>query len=508
MSVSKVILNGTTLMDVTQDTVASSNLLTGYTAHGADGDAVTGEYAVPSGTINILQNGVVDVTSYASANVNVSGGGAVEEKDVNFYDYDGTLVDSYTKTEFAALSAMPSNPSHTGLTAQGWNWSLSDAKTYVNSYDKLDIGQMYVTDDGKTRIYIHLDEGRLEPYLGFCINGTAVVDWGDGSSTTTVTGSSTSTLINTQHIYAISGDYMISISVNGTMVFTGSSSYGSQVLWKNVNNTYSNVCYQSCIRKVEIGSHVNFNSYAFAKCYLLSSIIISTEITSISYQCFYYCESLLAIIIPNTVTSFGNYTFWYCYALKLISIPNSISDISTSMFSSCSSLQHINIPNSVTSISNSAFDSCLTLQSITIPSSVLSVGQRAFSNCGILLSVLNYPNIGTIGSYMFSACLSLRSVTIPNSITTIDTYAFQACQSLSSITIPSSVTNIKASAFSNCYGLGKIVFNSSVPPTVASSNAWNNLPTDCKIYVPSGSLSSYTGASNYPSSSTYTYIEY
>lgn len=45
MGVSKVILNGDTLMDVTQDTVASSNLLSGATATGADGEAVTGAVA-------------------------------------------------------------------------------------------------------------------------------------------------------------------------------------------------------------------------------------------------------------------------------------------------------------------------------------------------------------------------------------------------------------------------------------------------------------------------------
>ena len=42
MAFSKVILNGTTLMDVTSDTVASNNLLTGYTATGADGQQVVG----------------------------------------------------------------------------------------------------------------------------------------------------------------------------------------------------------------------------------------------------------------------------------------------------------------------------------------------------------------------------------------------------------------------------------------------------------------------------------
>jgi hypothetical protein len=41
-----------------------------------------------------------------------------------------------------------------------------------------------------------------------------------------------------------------------------------------------------------------------------------------------------------------------------------------------------------------------------------------------------------------------------------------------------------------------------------NSYAFNGIPSDCIIFVPAGSLSAYTSAQNYPSSSTYTYIEY
>lgn len=49
--VSKVVLgNGTVVMDISQDTVEASKLLTGYTAHGADGEAIAGacDYDVDS----------------------------------------------------------------------------------------------------------------------------------------------------------------------------------------------------------------------------------------------------------------------------------------------------------------------------------------------------------------------------------------------------------------------------------------------------------------------------
>lgn len=41
-AISKVIYGGTTLIDLTSDTVVAGKLLSGYTAHGADGEAITG----------------------------------------------------------------------------------------------------------------------------------------------------------------------------------------------------------------------------------------------------------------------------------------------------------------------------------------------------------------------------------------------------------------------------------------------------------------------------------
>ena len=45
MGKSKIIYNGQVLIDLTGDTVKADNLLKGYTAHGADGEVVTGSCA-------------------------------------------------------------------------------------------------------------------------------------------------------------------------------------------------------------------------------------------------------------------------------------------------------------------------------------------------------------------------------------------------------------------------------------------------------------------------------
>ena len=42
MAINKVVYGGTTLVDLTGDTVASNKMLQGATAHGADGSVISG----------------------------------------------------------------------------------------------------------------------------------------------------------------------------------------------------------------------------------------------------------------------------------------------------------------------------------------------------------------------------------------------------------------------------------------------------------------------------------
>ena len=447
----------------------------------------------------ITDNGTVDTTLFNSVTVNVhtgvdpepinavleeandeleaalGGGGSipVAKGQVNFYDYDGTIVKSMSSAQFRGLESMPANPSHEGLTAQGWNWSLSDAKAHVAKYGSLDIGQMYVTDDGKTRIYISLPEGRTSPVLMLYLNDNTEldIDWGDGGTHSTFTSTSAD-YKSERHNYPDKGDYVIAITVvSGSFILQSqSSSYNTFFTNGNNNRDSSDRAYLNSIQKIEIG----------------------TGISQIGLCAFYYCTSLSSITIPDGVTSIGQYAFQYCYSLSSVTIPEGVKSIGDTAFSACYSLISITLPNTLTSIGQYAFQNCSSLASVTIPDGVASIGKYAFSGCYSLSSITLPSTLTSIGQYAFQNCSSLASVTIPEGVKSIGDYTFQGCYSLSSVTLPSSVTSISQSAFTNCYSLSSITLPDSV--TSIGNNAFGGCNSLSSVTIPDSvtSISDYT----------------
>lgn len=412
----------------------------------------------------ITQNGTYDpgndnADGYSSVTVNVGGSTPVERSDVNFYDYDGTLLYAYTAAEAAELTEMPSNPSHTGLTAQGWNYTLAEMKTEVTAQGACDIGQMYVTDDGKSRLYCHFDEWALSLYFGVSVNGTCVVDWGDGSSTDTLTDTDEYqyNAVLAAHTYTSSGDYVITVSaVSGTYAFM----YGCVHKGNSYGSTKSeDRVYASSVRKVEMGTNAGLGSYSFHWCINLETITIPNSVTIIHDNAFTRCQSLEHLTIPSSVTERYDINS-YCISLKSVSIPRSLTI--PYGFQYCYSLQRVVIPSTVTSLQNKCFVDNNALEYVSIPSSV-----------------------GVIGTYSFQNCYSLKKADIPEGITSVGSYTFDGCAVLLTVTLPSSVSTIQNYAFRNCYGLKEMhLLKTDSPVTIGGSSALSGVPTDCVFYVP------------------------
>ena len=292
--------------------------------------------------VNDIKNGIGDTKTIIDAILS----GEAPIPQVRFLDYDGTVVETYTAKEFATLTELPANPTHEGLTSQGWNWSLADAKTYVADNGVLDIGQMYVTSDGKTRLYISLPEGRTSPILQLYLNANSEldIDWGDSSTHSTFT-STTANYKSERHEYSSSGDYVIAITVvSGGFVLQSSSASNVSLILSNGNDSSSSpdLAYNNAIKKIEIGNGVtSIGDKAFQSCYSLSSITIPDSVTNIGNNAFQNCYALSSVIIPDNVTSIAEYTFNGCYSLSSITIPNSVTSIKGGAFSGCAYMSFI-----------------------------------------------------------------------------------------------------------------------------------------------------------------------
>ena len=425
-----------------------------------------------------------------------SGGGttgSVGPKDVNFYDYDGALVASYTLAEAQALTALPDGPAHDGLVFQGWNWSLEKINALTRP---MNVGAMYITDDGKTRLHIRIAaEGRMNVplYISQTVANGVTIDWGDGSATQTLAGTGN---VNTTHTYASIGDYTITLDpADGCKLGFGWNSSSYCVLGSTGNN---GKVYCNLLQAVNIGKNVtSIGTYALQYCSSLASITIPDGVTSIGSYAFGNCNSLASITIPDSVTSIGSSMSNNCNSLASITIPDSVTSIGSSSFQYCSSLASITIPDSVTSIGSSALQYCSSLASITIPDNVTSIGSNVFESCNSLSSVTISGSVTSIGDYAFQSCSSLASITIPDGVTSIGNREFRLCYSLASVTIPGSVTRISDYAFGQCYGMAEYHLKPTTPPTLSSTNAFNGIPSDCIIYVPQGCLEAYQNATNW-----------
>ena len=425
-----------------------------------------------SGTATIQTEGKYCEDDITLQYVKPSGGGEVPIKDVVFWDYDGTPLYSYTLTEANALTALPANPTHEGLTAEGWNWTLQDIKDQISECPggTIDVGQTYIPNDNKTRIYITIPDGEPLTFylrLGCSVTGNCTIDWGDGSTElTTQTGAKTY-----EHTYSAAGNYVIKLSVSsGTYNLAGSNS-SSNRLYGNENNGYN----RTRIKKIELGANVYLPDYALNSCMGLETITISKEVISFGIGVFGSAVyPLKALIFPKKDSSPGNYTniLGELYLLSVYSQPKNMPIIKRT--------------------------NCKAIKRVTVTKAGFNQGGE-FTGTGIEKAVFPTSGLTEIPS-VFNGCNMLRNFTIPSSITTIGNESFKQCNSLSKIVIPSSVTTIGNSVFHSIGGLMEVHMQPTTPPSLGTNVFWGT-SSELVIYVPYSEdhsvLNDYQTASNW-----------
>ena len=280
------------------------------------------------------------------------GGGepiTVKNPALRLIDWEGTVLKEYTAEQVASLTALPTpsnlntNVDRDLLSFQGYNWALSDIKSWMTAHEGqcLTVGAIYTTTDGQDHNYWN--------YPRF--------DTAD----------------------------MISMQKRSTTSIE--------------TNAFKNCI---ALENINIPDGVtSIGTTAFMNCYALKNINIPDSVTNIELGAFNNCFALKNINIPDGVTSIGSLAFYNCYALENINIPDSVTSIGTSAFQSCFALKNINFPDGVTSIGTSAFQSCIALKNINVPASVTSIGNNAFNNSRVLADVViqGKPSLTNVNAF-------------------------------------------------------------------------------------------------------------
>lgn len=250
------------------------------------------------------------------------------------------------------------------------------------------------------------------------------------------------------------------------------------------------------------------DSWAFADCANLKSVVIENGVESIGEKVFRKCSALETIDIPASVTEIGSKAFELCTAVKSFTvasenpkyyskggclmeklsiaggiqeiiihgttsgiIPDGVSGIGEEAYYGFS-LNKIELPSSVLVIGAGAFrEVTLEEQAVFAYGSYVAIDERAFLNSNISGLAVG-GSILLIGDYAFSGCTELTEfytdiysfpVKSLDGLTEIGEYAFSGCSKLD-IDIPSSVTSIGKHAFENCTSMEEI----EIPATITN----------------------------------------
>ncbi len=394
-----------------------------------------------------------------------SGGGITpcEWNDVNFYDYEGTILYSYTWDEFVEKNEMPPLPTHhKGLVCQEWNYTLEEV---LEQGGRCDVGAIYTTISGKTEITI---DARIDKEIKLKVNTKylATVDWGDGNIQDLAVGDN-----NITHIYGENTTFVISLNnIN---------------LLKFIREINTNV--------VSIKTDKNTMVYASG-----------TNCKNISVAFFYYgglfIQKLTHINIPKKQSYIEANTFNNSISIKTISLPYGITNLKTLFDNSMFAKFHI--PSTVNKISLSQKQSKERLLSLTSSSAYYPVIDNCLieeSSKKIIYAINNaiIPNyIEEIGAYAFTNSLQI-SCYIPDSVKIIGANAFYSLHTETPLYMGKNIETINNSAFGYSY-FSYFDFRSYVTiPSLVNSNAFAGIKATSKIVVPDALYDEWIAATNW-----------
>lgn len=330
-------------------------------------DAVSGLTKV-SGSITINVNGSIDVTRYASANVDVpSEAPTLQDKTVNITPT--TTAQSQTVSADSGYDGLDEVTINTAAVPTGTEGTPTATKGAVSNHS-VSVTPAVTNDAGMI--------------VGGTHTGTPVTV----SASELVSGSETKTQNGTYDVTNLA-ELVVNVQSGG-----GGGGYtADEIAMRTISGVVS-------------GSASRVREQAFISCPSITGASFPSA-TSIGFSAFYSCTALDTISFPM-VKTIGAEAFVGCVALTEANFPAATS-IWSSAFNHCTALTELSFPN-VASIEICAFEYCSTLTSANFPAAT-RIGRSAFLACSALTTV-SLPHLKSLGNYAFRSCRKLLSLYI------------------------------------------------------------------------------------------------
>lgn len=489
MAVAKVILNSVTQMDITSDTVAAANLLSGYTAHGADGNLVSGEYAPVLDTYTATLTGSNwNSLYYVEHNQNIySSIGA------SFSFYPGDVINiyaSYTTTHGIYINT------RSVVTATWPVYSLVYSAGSISASVTLfarNIDIERVNND----IVVHLNKEYASDICG------VADDWATGTFNGPVS------LPNATYIRS----------------HAFREAYGLTSIYAPRVSQIRESAFYNCraLNYVEMPALSDMSSYAFWHCEQLTSVSFP-KLSRVLIWGFAYCYNLSDLYMPNvgwiwayafagcsslttinvigsnnsSIVTDGGWQFSGCVGLTEV-VTSKFSYITWGMFNGCNNLSLISI-DKASYISSSAFSglaSGIGNRTLYFPSVYCLQGSAIFLNTYGISRITSYefPLLSDIWSYALTSIPDLEYVDLPICSHLTYAYILMGNEKLSTIKLLSLSSVIGTTFASISYTNTFILSNCSLFSGIGFKGNYNLL----SLYLLGSSICKLSNASFFSS---------
>lgn len=347
-------------------------------------------------------------------------------KDVNYFDINNTILESYTLEEFQNIENPPIPTTPEGLVFTGWTYTVEDIKNAGRGM--YNVGAKYDFIDNTYNaifvIVIPSDNTSISEY------GFTYIDWGDGTVT-----ESTSYNKRYYHTYN-AGVYTIKGNISSSAQF----------------DTYKPLSNMLCVKRM------------FLK--------------TMYYSLFEYADYTNKLVY---IQDYDKRINKYSGIIKHLTIGNSSS------FGENVTIENFSVDKSVTSFSSSLLANC-TVKNLVIPNHIASIQSYSkIKNCDKIIindsnQILNCPNTAyseLFGNYIYlgrsidyNGFKAKKQIEIGPLCTSLPEY-FNTSTDLEELYIPETVTHIGKGSFTSCSSLKKVTFNAStkVPQSFCFNSA-------------------------------------